>query len=75
MSRKGPKLDQLRLATTRRRLFFLGAKIWRHAGRVGVSFSNHYARQPLLNRLIDGLRSVVPKAGRFGAVLPRPLRS
>jgi hypothetical protein len=72
------KLDQLRhttLATTRLRFLFLGAKIWRHAGRVGVSFSDHYPDQPLLNRLIDRLRSIVPKAGSFGSALPFPLLS
>jgi hypothetical protein len=72
------KLEQIRhttLATTRLRFLFLGAKIWRHAGRVGISFSDHYPDQALLNRLIERLRSIVPKADRFGAVLTTPLRS
>lgn len=72
------KLDQVRhttLATTRLRFLFLGAKIWRHAGRVGISFSDHYADQPLLNRLIDRLRSIAPRPTGFGAVLAHPLRS
>src|ERR1039457_4711055 len=29
-------------ATARLRFLFLAAKIWRHAGRVGVSYSDHY---------------------------------
>ncbi len=72
------KLEAIRhttLATTRLRFLFLGARIWRHAGRVGVSFSGHYPEQALLNRLISRLRSIVPKPGRFGTVLPHPLRS
>jgi hypothetical protein len=72
------KLDQIRhttLATTRLRFLFLGAKIRRHAGRVSVSFSDHYPDQTLLNRLIDRLRSIVPDATSFGAVLADPLRS
>jgi len=72
------KLDQLRhttLATTRLRFLFLGAKIWRHAGRVGISFSDHYPDQTLLQRLIGRLQSIVPKTGGFAAVLPHPLRS
>lgn len=71
-------LEQIRhttLATTRLRFLYLGARIWRHAGQVGVSFSDHYPDQSLLNRLIDRLRSIVPKADRFGAVLANPLRS
>ncbi len=71
-------LEQIRhttLATTRLRFLYIGARIWRHAGRVGVSFSDHYPDQSLLNRLIDRLRSIVPKAKRFGAVMANPLRS
>ena len=30
------------LATARLRFLFLAAKIFRHAGRVGVSYSDHY---------------------------------
>jgi hypothetical protein len=30
------------LATARLRFLFLAARIWRHAGRVGVSYSDHY---------------------------------
>ena len=44
------KLDALRhtmLATTRLKFLFLAARIWRHAGRVGVSYSDHYPNQSL----------------------------
>jgi hypothetical protein len=33
------------LATAHLRFLFLAAKIWRHAGRVGVRYSDHYAEQ------------------------------
>ena len=37
------------LATARLRFLFLAAKIWRHAGRVGVSYSDHYAEQGIFD--------------------------
>jgi hypothetical protein len=30
------------LATARLRFLFVAAKIWRHLGRTGVSYSDHY---------------------------------
>ena len=50
------------LATARLKLLFLAARIWSHAGRVGVSYSDHYAEQPLFNRLMTRLRSITSKA-------------
>ena len=38
-------LKHTTLATARLRFLFLAAKIWRHAGRVGVSYGEHYAEQ------------------------------
>jgi len=55
------KLDTLKhttLATARLRFLFLAAKIWRHAGRVGVSYSDHYAEQGIFSRLMDRLRAI-----------------
>ena len=46
------------LATAGLRFLFLAAKIWRHAGRVGVSYSDHYSEQGLFRRLMDGLRAI-----------------
>jgi hypothetical protein len=46
------KVDTLQhttLATARLRFLFLAAKIWRHAGRVGVSYSDHYEEQGVCN--------------------------
>jgi len=54
-------LKHTTLATARLRFLFLAAKIWRHAGRVGVSYSDHYAEQGIFSRLMDRLRAI-----RFG---------
>ncbi|MGI8783892.1 MAG: hypothetical protein ACR2L2_09640 [Acidobacteriota bacterium] len=35
------------LATARLRFLFIAAQIWRHAGRTGVHYSNHYEAQRL----------------------------
>jgi hypothetical protein len=42
-------LGHTTLATARLKFLFLAARIWRHAGRVGVSYSDHYAEQTLFN--------------------------
>ena len=36
------------LATARLRFLFVAAKIWRHAGRTGVSYSDHYEEKGVL---------------------------
>jgi hypothetical protein len=51
-------LQHTTLATGRLRFLFLAAKIWRHAGRVGVSYSDHYAEQGIFRRLMDRLRAI-----------------
>src|SRR4029077_18469605 len=48
------------LATTRLKFLFLAARIWRHAGRVGVSYSDHYTEKGTMSRLIDRLRAIAP---------------
>ena len=40
-------LKHITLATARLRFLFLAANIWRHAGTVGVSYSDHYAEQAI----------------------------
>ena len=67
-------LKHTTLATARLRFLFLAAKIWRHAGRVGVSYSDHYAEQGILRRLMDRLRAITSDAQRFRPVLATPLR-
>jgi Transposase DDE domain group 1 len=66
-------LKHTTLATARLRFLFLAAKIWRHAGRVGISFGEHYAEQGILRRLMDRLRSIAKDGPRFGPVLATAL--
>lgn len=67
-------LGHTTLATTRLKFLFVAARIWSHAGRAGVSYSNHYAEQPVLDRLMRRLRSVAAEASRFAPVIPVALR-
>jgi hypothetical protein len=72
------KVEELRhttLAIARLRFLFLAAKIWRHAGRVGISYSDQYAERGLFQRLMNRLRRIVPSAGKFQPVLVGVLRS
>jgi hypothetical protein len=66
-------LQHTTLATARLRFLFLAAKIWRHAGRVGVSYSDHYAEQGIFRRLMDRLRAITSDGQRFGPVLATAL--
>ena len=70
---KVEKLQHTTLATTRLRFLFLAAKIWRHAGRVGVSYSDHYAEQGVFRRLMDRLRTITTDGPRYLPVLASPL--
>jgi hypothetical protein len=67
-------LGHTTLATARLKLLFLAARIWSHAGRVGVSYSDHYAEQPLFNRLMMRLRSLTVRGNEFAPVIANPLR-
>jgi len=62
-------LQHTTLATARLRFLFLAAKIWRHAGRVGISYSDHYAEQGIFQRLMDRLRAIKSQGPRFHPVL------
>jgi hypothetical protein len=62
-------LRHLTLATARLRFLFLAAKIWRHAGRVGVSYSDHYEEKGLFRRLMDRLRAIRGRGDHFAPVL------
>jgi hypothetical protein len=71
------KADQMRhttLATARLRFLFLAAKIWRHAGRVGVSYSDHYEEKGIFERLMGRLRAIAADAGGFAPVIAIALR-
>ena len=67
-------LTHTTLATARLRFLFLAAKIWRHAGRVGVSYSDHYAEQGIFSRLMDRLRAISFGEQGFVPVIAAPLR-
>lgn len=57
------------LATARLRFLFVAAKIWRHAGRTGVSYSDHYEEKGVLQRLMDRLRAIAPRGPGFAPVV------
>jgi hypothetical protein len=61
------------LATARLRFLFLAARIWRHAGRVGVSYSDHYQEKDAFQRLMERLRSVNRGGDGFAPVLAMAL--
>jgi hypothetical protein len=62
-------LRHTRLATARLRFLFVAAKIWRHAARTGVSYSDHYQEKDLFQRLMNRLRSIVPRGSGFAPVV------
>jgi len=72
---KVAELKHTTLAIARLRFLFLAAKIWRHAGRVGVSYSDHYTERGLFQRLMERLRSIAPGETTFHPVLDTALRS
>jgi hypothetical protein len=69
-------VDDLRhttLVTARLRFLFMAAKIWRHAGRVGISYSDQYPERGLFQRLMDRLRNIVMGPTGFRPVLTTTL--
>ena len=71
---KVAELKHTTLAIARLRFLFLAAKLWRHSGRVGVSYSDQYAERGLFQRLMDRLRTIAPGEASFAPVLLTPLR-
>jgi hypothetical protein len=72
-----PEVEALKhttLATSRLKFLFLAARIWRHAGRVGVSYSDHYADQSVFQRLMNRLRRVTATGDGFVPVIAVALR-
>jgi len=72
-----PDVAQLRhttLATARLRFLFVAAKIWRHAGRTGVSYSDHYEEKGVFERLMDRLRQIALRANGYAPVMVPALR-
>ena len=72
---KAEQLQHTTLATSRLRFLFLAAKIWRHAGRVGVSYSHHYTEKPLFQRLMSRLRTIAQGEGGITPVVATALRN
>jgi DDE family transposase len=68
------QLQHTTLATSRLRFLFVAAKIWRHAGRTGVSYSDHYEEKGVFDRLMDRLRKIAPRAQGYGPVMVPALR-
>jgi hypothetical protein len=62
------------LATSRLRFLFVAAKIWRHAGRTGVSYSDSYQEKGVFQRLMDRLRRITPRAHGYVPVMVPALR-
>src|ERR1039458_1016549 len=66
-------LKHTTLATARLRFLFVAAKIWRHSGRVGISYSDQYQEKGLLQRLMDRLRAITVGPTGFLPVVATPL--
>jgi hypothetical protein len=67
-------LKHITLATARLRFLFPAARIWRHAGRVGVSYSDHYPEQGIFRRLMDRLGAITSEGQLYRPVLATALR-
>jgi hypothetical protein len=67
-------LKHTTLATSRLRFLFVAAKIWRHAGRTGVSYGDHYEEKGVFQRLMDRLRRITPRAQGYAPVMVPALR-
>jgi hypothetical protein len=63
------QLRHTTMATARLRFLFVAAKIWRHAGRSGVSYSDHYEEQEVFERLMNRLRKIVPRGASYAPVM------
>ena len=68
------ELRHTTLATSRLRFLFVAAKIWRHAGRTGVSYSDHYEEKGVFDRLMERLRKIVPRGQGYAPVMVPALR-
>jgi len=68
------ELRHTTLATSRLRFLFVAAKIWRHACRTGVSYSDHYEEKGVFERLMNRLRKIAPRAQGYAPVMLPALR-
>jgi len=62
------------LASSRLRFLFVAAKIWGHAGRTGVSYSDQYEEKGLFERLMARLRGIVSSGRGYAPVMVPALR-
>jgi len=63
------RMHHTTLATSRLRFLFVAAKIWRHAGRTGVSYSDSYEEKGVFERLMDRLRRITPRGQGYAPVM------
>jgi hypothetical protein len=63
------ELRHTTLATSRLRFLFVAAKIWRHAGRTGISYSDHYEEKGVFERLMNRLRKIEPRGSDYAPVM------
>jgi hypothetical protein len=66
-------LKHTTLATARLRFLFIAAKIWRHAGRSGVNYSDHYEEKTTFQRLMSRLHNIKSRSCGFKPVIVVPL--
>jgi hypothetical protein len=65
-------LSHTTLAMARLRFLFIAAKLWHHAGRTGIHYSDHYPEQGLFQRLMDRLQRIAHDATGWRPVLEAP---
>jgi hypothetical protein len=70
---KARELKHTTLATARLRFLFVAARIWKHSGRVGISYSDQYQEKGLFQRLIQRLPGIRSSSGSFLPVLATSL--
>ena len=68
------KLEHTTLAIARLRFLFIAAKIWSHAGRTGIHYSDQYQEKGLFQRLMVRLRAITLHGTAFGAVMHPALK-
>ncbi len=68
------ELRHTTMATARLRFLFVAAKIWSHAGRTGVSYSDQYEEKGVFERLMNRLRRIVPCGSGYAPAMVPALR-
>src|SRR5438067_3736285 len=63
------ELKHTTLATSRLRFLFVAAKIWRHAGRTGISYGDHYEEKGVFERLMNRLGRIALSGQRYASVM------